>query len=101
ETLDRRGALVSVQLQVLPGKLALPGVRRRLAVRKVLVAPGERGTLEAAPSGPLPFSFRGAPLLLPGRRRPPLAWEAPSPPSAHTPPHPRGRRAPRDGGRGH
>src|SRR5512132_301955 len=40
---DRRRALEAVELQVLPGKLPLPGVRPRLAVRKVLVAPGEDG----------------------------------------------------------
>jgi hypothetical protein len=40
-----------VQFQVLPGKLSLPCVGRRLASREMLVAPGEDGTVESAPRG--------------------------------------------------
>ena len=47
--------LVAVGLQVLPGELALPGVRHRLAVRDELVAPGEDRALEAAARGELPL----------------------------------------------
>src|SRR5262245_60888838 len=52
---DRRRAFEAVELQVLPRKLALPRVRQRLAVREVLVAPGEDGTLEPAPGRVFPI----------------------------------------------
>ena len=54
---DGRCSLVAVELQVLPGELALPGVRKRSAVRQVLVAPGERGAVEAAARGKLPLGL--------------------------------------------
>src|SRR6476646_4363772 len=62
---DGRGALVAVELQVLPGELALPGVRHRLAVREVLVAPREYRSLETAAGGELPLGFGGQVLPRP------------------------------------
>ena len=70
EAADRGGALEAVDLQVLPGELALPGVGHRLAVREVLVAPGERGAVEAATGGELPLAPRSAAPSRPRRRRP-------------------------------
>src|SRR3954468_11752201 len=54
---DRGRTLKPVELQVLPRELALPGVRHRLAVGEVLVAPGERRALEAAAGRELPLGF--------------------------------------------
>jgi hypothetical protein len=58
-------ALVAVQPQVLPRKLALPGVRHRAAVGEMLVAPGKRGTLEPATRRELPLDLRGQLLAEP------------------------------------
>src|SRR5262249_4296913 len=54
ERADWRCPLVAVLAQVLPRKLALPGVRHRLAVRHQLVTPAELGALEAAARGEFP-----------------------------------------------
>src|SRR5262245_13299670 len=67
EASDRRRALVAVELRVLPGELALPAVRHRLAVREVLVAPGERRAVEPAARGVLPLGL-GRQLLARPRR---------------------------------
>ena len=66
EAPDRRRPLVAVQLLVLPGKLALPRVRHRLAVGEVLVSPRERGALEAAAGGELPLRLGRQLLARPG-----------------------------------
>ncbi len=57
EAADGRRALEAVLLQVLPGELALPGVRHRRAAGRVLVAPGERRSVEAAARGELPLGL--------------------------------------------
>ena len=67
EARDRRGALVAVELQVLPRELALPRVGHRLAVGEVLVAPREDRAVEAAPRCELPLGL--ARQLLPRPRR--------------------------------
>jgi hypothetical protein len=55
----RRGALVPVRRQVLPGELALPRVGQRVAARRVLVAPHVGGAFQSTASGELPFRLRG------------------------------------------
>jgi hypothetical protein len=57
EAAYRGRPLVPVELRVLPGKLALPAVRHCLPVGEVLVSPGERGTVEPAARGKLPFGL--------------------------------------------
>jgi hypothetical protein len=69
EAPDRRRAFVPVELQVLPGELALPGVRHRPPVGEVLVAPGEHRALEPAAGSVLPLRLGGEPLAHPGRVR--------------------------------
>src|SRR5204862_4092228 len=64
---DRRGAFVPVELQVLPGKLALPGVRHRLSAGEVLVAPTEDRTVQPAAGGVLPLCFGRQPFARPRR----------------------------------
>ena len=66
---DGRGALVAVELQVLPGELALPGVRQRSPFRELGVSPGEDGAVEPAASRVFPLGFRGKLLARPGRVR--------------------------------
>src|SRR5262249_36842488 len=65
ERSDRGGAFVAVLGQVLPGKLALPGVGHHLAARVEVVAPGEFGVVVRAASGKLPFRFPGQILTRP------------------------------------
>src|SRR5215472_9720692 len=48
---DRRGALVTVEFQILARKGTLPGVCHLLAAWCELVAPGELGTVEATAGG--------------------------------------------------
>src|SRR5580765_2265238 len=66
EALDRRRPLEAVELEVLPGELALPGVRHGLTAGKVFVAPGEGRSLEPAARGVLPLRFRRQLLAGPG-----------------------------------
>src|SRR5439155_8549487 len=66
---DRRGALVAVELEVLPGELALPGVCSWHAAREVLVPPGEGGAVQPAARGALPFGLGRELLPAPGRLR--------------------------------
>ena len=54
---DGRRRRVAVELEVLPGELALPRVGHRSAVREVLVTPGERRIVEAAARGVLPLGL--------------------------------------------
>src|SRR5207244_12384223 len=54
---DRRGALVTVELQVLPGERALPRVGHRLAAGELVVAPGEHPPVESAAGRELPLSL--------------------------------------------
>src|SRR5215831_17431646 len=57
ECRDRRGALVSVELHILAGKCALPGVGHLLTAGCEFVAPGELRTVEPAASGKFPLGF--------------------------------------------
>ena len=57
---------MAVELQVLPREAALPGVGRRLPVREVLVAPGERRPFEATARGELPLGLGRELLAGPG-----------------------------------
>src|SRR5262249_57651921 len=57
EPLDRRRAFEPVGAEVLPGELALPGVRHHASLRGELIAPRVGGALEAAAGGVLPFGF--------------------------------------------
>src|SRR4029450_2132131 len=66
EAADGRRAFETVELQVLPGELALPGVGHRLPVGEVLVAPREHGAVEAAARGELPFRLGRKLLAGPG-----------------------------------
>ena len=67
EAADGRRPLVPVEGEVLPRELALPRVGGRPAVRKVLVAPGERCPLETSAGRQLPLRLRRE--LLPGPPR--------------------------------
>src|SRR5262245_28378938 len=59
EGVDRRRALIAVGEEILPRKLALPGVRHVPAPGRQLVAPCELDALEPAARGVLPFRLRG------------------------------------------
>src|SRR5262249_45168504 len=67
EAPDGRRPLVAVELQVLPRKLSLPGVRRRPALGKVLVTPREPSFVETSTRRTLPFGL--ARKLFPRPRR--------------------------------
>ena len=67
---DRRRALVAVELEVLPGELALPGVCGRLTAGKVLVAPGECGAFEPSRAPRTPTQLRTAGTSPPTPRMP-------------------------------
>src|SRR6188508_3435114 len=69
EAADRRCSIEAIELEVLPRELALPAVRHRLALRKVVIAPGERGTLEPASRRELPFRLCRKLLARPTRVR--------------------------------
>src|SRR4029079_3637717 len=66
---DRRCASEAVELEVLPGELALPRVGHHPAVGRELVAPGIDGPLEAAPGSELPLGLGRQVLAGPGRVR--------------------------------
>src|SRR5262245_2323088 len=57
EGADRRGPLKPVAQQILPGKLALPGVRHQLTAGSKLVSPSELRALQASTRGELPLGF--------------------------------------------
>ena len=57
ERRDRRGPLVTIVVQVLPGKFALPGIGQMLAAGRELVAPGIFRAVEAAARGEFPFGL--------------------------------------------
>ena len=69
ERADGRRPLEAVELQVLPRELALPRVRRRLALDELLVAPREARAVEAAAGRVLPLGLRRQRLARPGRVR--------------------------------
>src|SRR5262249_30915004 len=55
--LDRRGALVAVEQQVLPGELALPGIGHHAALRRELLAPREGRAVQATAGRVLPLGL--------------------------------------------
>src|SRR5580704_9234597 len=57
EGANRRGALVTVRVQVLPWKFTLPGIGHVRAAGREFVAPGKLGAVEAAPRSELPLGF--------------------------------------------
>src|SRR5690348_1232471 len=57
ERADGRGALVAGSAEVLPGELALPGVRHEAATRSEFIAPHEPRTLQPTARGVLPLGF--------------------------------------------
>src|SRR5918997_890909 len=59
ERLYRRGPLVAVGLEVLPGEPPLPGVSHHLALGGELVPPGVGGALQPPARGELPLRLRG------------------------------------------
>src|SRR4029450_10707730 len=63
---DGRRPLEAVDLEVLPGELALPAVGHRLTLREVLVAPGEHGAVQPASCGAIPPGRVGKLLAAPG-----------------------------------
>lgn len=54
---DRRGALITIELQVLARKIALPRVSHLSAFRRQLIAPRELRAIEAASRSELPFGL--------------------------------------------
>src|SRR5215470_8171745 len=59
ERAHRRGALVAVGEQVLPGELTLPGVGHHDPIRRELIAPGVGRAVQAAPGRVLPLRLGG------------------------------------------
>src|SRR5215831_7346344 len=57
--IDRRGAFVAVELEVLPGESALPGVGHCPPVRGKRFAPGVSRAVETAAGGEFPFGLDG------------------------------------------
>src|SRR5579859_3368737 len=64
---DRGRSHVSVEQQILPGKLTLPGVGHLLAIRVWIVAPGIERSVDPAPRAKLPFGFGRNRLARPAR----------------------------------
>src|SRR5262245_15947403 len=56
---DRRGAFVAVELEVLPGETALPGIGHRPPLRSKRFAPGVGRAVETAARGEFPFGLDG------------------------------------------
>src|SRR5262245_42491875 len=56
---DRRGALVAVELEILPGETALPGIGHRPPLRSKRFAPGVGRAVETAARGEFPFGLDG------------------------------------------
>src|SRR5215831_4978626 len=69
ERAHRRGALVAVGEQVLPGELPLPGVGHHDSIRRELIAPGVDRAVQAAPGRVLPLRLGGQFLAGPRRVR--------------------------------
>src|SRR5205823_9314040 len=67
--IDGRGALVSIERQILPGKSALPGVGQQPALGSKCFTPRIGRALETAPGRKLPFRFGRQILSSPGRIR--------------------------------
>src|SRR5262245_18712318 len=57
--IDRRGALVSIELEVLPGKSTLPSVGHCPPVRSERLPPGVGRAVETAAGGEFPFGLDG------------------------------------------
>src|SRR5262245_24488753 len=64
--IDRRGALVSIQLEVLPREPALPSVSHCLPLRSKRFAPREGRAVETAAGCEFPFAFERQLLSSPG-----------------------------------
>src|SRR5262245_37657788 len=63
---DRRGAFVAVELEVLPGETALPRVGHRPPLRSKRFAPGVGRAVETAARGEFPFGLDGQFFAGPG-----------------------------------
>src|SRR5262249_37149009 len=72
ERFDWRSALVAVFHAVLPGKTALPDVRRPLAIRLQLVAPCEPLSIQPAARRKFKLGFGRQTLACPLRISPPI-----------------------------
>src|SRR6266404_1292084 len=57
KSLDRRGALVSIDLEVLPGESALPGVSHCPTLRSKLFTPRVSRAFQATAGSKFPFGF--------------------------------------------
>src|SRR6185437_312722 len=54
---DGRGSLIAIAAQILPGKIALPGIGHVVPAMIKLFTPSVGSTVEASSSGELPFCF--------------------------------------------
>src|SRR5215216_249632 len=57
ESHHRRGALVTILIEVLPREFALPGIRCVLAARRELVTPGKLSLVKSSARRKFPFGF--------------------------------------------